>query len=102
MEEINKINKVEEINKSKVSSTQQENNCSFQELLNKAINKNETIKQKDNSKQLEDSALFYGLPTLVNPINKYKNIPNVEKVKKKIKNTYNIDSIKNTQPKNKI
>lgn len=102
MEEINKINKVEEINKRKVSSNQQENNYSFQELLNKAINKNETIKQKDNSKQLEDSALFYGLPTLVNPINKYKNIPNVEKLKKKIENTYNIDSIKNTQLKNKI
>ncbi|HCJ8471116.1 TPA: hypothetical protein NV714_005033 [Escherichia coli] len=102
MEEINKINKVEEINKSKVSSTQQKNNCSFQELLNKAINKNETIKHQENSKPLEDSALFYGLPTLVNPINKYKNIPNVEKVKKKIENTYNIDSIKKTQPKNKI
>lgn len=96
------INKVEEINKSKVSSTQQKNNCSFQELLNKAINKNETIKHQENSKPLEDSALFYGLPTLVNPINKYKNIPNVEKVKKKIENTYNIDSIKKTQPKNKI
>jgi len=102
MEEINKINKVEEINKSKVSSTQQENNCSFQELLNKAINKNETIKHQENSKPLEDSALFYGLPILLNPINKYKNIPNVEKVKKKIENTYNIDSIENTQPKNKI